>query len=116
MDKNKKQQDSAKFNKDFDIQKDIKQKQNQIKSQQKIDELEKQDNEEHEKMLHEKSVLEIGRSTKDVWLSILDDIITFNFSLDMFTKEYRLFYIGLTIVVISLCIYLYNVIIYGKDV
>lgn len=50
--------------------------------------------------IYEKSVGEIVISTKDTVFNMLDDTIRFNYD-NFFTKDDRLFYIGLIIIMIS---------------
>lgn len=43
---------------------------------------------------------------KDTWFGILDDLLHQQFYIETFTKENRLFYIGLTLVLVVILIYL----------
>lgn len=46
---------------------------------------------------------------KDTWFNILDDILQFRFNSSVFIKEQRLFYIGLTILIITISLYIYQI-------
>jgi len=61
------------------------------------------------KKIYEMSVGEILVGIKDTWFEILDDLLQQNFTLDIFTRGNRLFFIGLTLVLIIIFVYLYNV-------
>jgi hypothetical protein len=52
------------------------------------------------KKIYEMSVGEILVGIKDTWFEILDDLLQQNFTLDIFTRGTRLFFIGLTLVLI----------------
>lgn len=52
---------------------------------------------------------EILIKTKDSMLNMLDDLLRFRFNLDTFTKNNRLFHIGVLTIIIGLVIYLYAV-------
>lgn len=54
------------------------------------------------------SVGDILVGIKDTWFGILDDVLAFRFSYDIFLKYNRLFFIGLTLIIIALLILLYN--------
>ena len=47
-------------------------------------------------------------NVKNTWFDILDDILAGNISMSMFSKKNRLFYIGLTIIIIAMVLYIYN--------
>lgn len=60
------------------------------------------------KKIYELSVGEIIIGVKDTWFNLLDDLLQKRFTLDTFTKNNRLFFIGLTVIVIVIIIYLYD--------
>jgi hypothetical protein len=52
---------------------------------------------------------------KDTWFYLFDDLLREQFYLETFTKDNRLFYIGLTIVLIIILIFLFNLMFGGYD-
>lgn len=52
---------------------------------------------------------------KDSWFELIDELLQSQFYIETFTKKNRMFYIGLTIVIIVIIIYLYDVIIGSID-
>lgn len=52
------------------------------------------------------SVGEILVGIKDTWFGIMDDILMLKFNIRTFTKDDRLFFIGLTIVIIVILTYI----------
>lgn len=61
--------------------------------------------------LYNLTLFQIIVNTKDTWFNLLDDLLDQRFELATFTKDNRLFYIGVTIVFFALIIYLYILII-----
>ena len=99
--------DLRQFNKEFIKKKEETKLDNRIKSQRKLDYLAEQANKE-EKAIYDQSVWEILVGIKDTWFNILDDVLAGKIGIELFTKDNRLFYIGLTIIIITLILYLYN--------
>jgi hypothetical protein len=106
--------DLRQFNKDFVKKKEQSKYENIIKSQKKLDLLTAQANVEH-KAIYNQSIWEILVGIKNTWFDILDDILAKKISSQLFTKDNRLFYIGLTIIIIALLLYLYNFFIDNED-
>lgn len=96
MDNSKK--DSGEFNKSFEeyIQQQ-KQKDRTIKTEEGND---------GTKSLKELTFTDIVIGLKDTWLGIINDIINRNISFDMIKKENRLFYIGLTIIILTFILFI----------
>lgn len=63
---------------------------------------------ENRKSLFEQSTVQLAINTKDAWFELMDDLLDQQFTLDTIVKNNRLFYIGLTIFVISIILYLYD--------
>ena len=97
--------DVKKFNVDFDVDKALKEKLARERDKKKLATLEKV---EVKKPIYQLSIGEILIGIKDVWFEIIDDLLQQRFSFDIFTKGNRLFFIGLTIAIIVLIIYLYE--------
>ena len=97
---------SKKFsNKEFDdtvLQKNIEMKQIM---QDRLDKLNQQKI-EHEP--YNKTVGETIINTKDALYGILDDLLQYKFTLNTFTKENRLYYIGIVLLFIVISMYIYD--------
>lgn len=60
------------------------------------------------KPFYQLNLLEIVLELKNTMFSILDDILGGNMTLDIILKENRLFYVGLTILIIAIILYIYD--------
>lgn len=104
--------DINKFNSNFDKEKD----ELKLKNKERDAEILQNLNSYTEfKPIYKNTISEIIIGIKNTWFYLLDDLLEQNFSLDIFTKENRLFYIGITLVCISVILYLYNFFIYYED-
>lgn len=101
--------DITAFNNAFDEQK------NQTKGQAiKIDtELMKYG--KNKKKIYDMSVLDIMIGIKDTWFNLIDNLLNKNVSVQTFTKDDRLFYFGITILLLTIGIYICGVL-FNKDV
>lgn len=99
-----KQIDLGRFNKEFDRTKQIAINNQKLNDLTKLNELSK---EEKKEKLYNLNMSEIILNTKDTWFNVLDDLLDQQFKLQTFTKENRLFYIGVTILLFGIIIYLY---------
>lgn len=90
--------DIVDFNKKFDIYLD-QEKAKRIITEQKF--LEAKDFERKEKQLHEYTFIELLVNMKDALFDILDDIASFNITSETFTKNNRLFYLGLLMIIFA---------------
>jgi hypothetical protein len=97
--------DLKKFNKEFERRKDLTKKQSSENIKKRLGVLNKP---KKIKKIYEQSIGEILINTKNAWISLLDDLINGNFNMSIFTTENRLFYIGLTIILISIILYLFS--------
>jgi len=61
--------------------------------------------------IYKDSLGKIFIDTKDALFNMLDDLLQRNFSLNVFTKDNRLFYVGLTMIFIAVFMYLYTIVI-----
>jgi len=61
------------------------------------------------------NLLEMVIELKNTWFGILDDILAGNFTLDVIIKDNRLFYVGFTILIIAIILYIYDYAIDSKD-
>lgn len=60
------------------------------------------------KPIYKQTIGEILIGIKDTWFYLIDDLLQQKFTLDTFTKENRLFYIGITLLIFSIILYLLN--------
>lgn len=67
------------------------------------------------KPFYQLNLLEITLELKNTLFAILDDILLGNMSLDIILKENRLFYVGLTILIIAIILYIYDYAINPSD-
>lgn len=102
--------DIQKFNKDFEDRIQQTKETDKILEGRSLEQLNKQ---VIEKKPYELSIAEIFVAIKDSWFGLLDDLLQQQFYVETFTKQNRLFYIGLTIVIIVIMFYLYDIIIDG---
>jgi hypothetical protein len=94
--------DINKFNKTFESQKET------VNTDSlELQELNKQ---EKPKKLYNYSLMELLIGIKDTWFYLFDDLLQKKFYTETFTKDNRPFFIGLTIVLFVIIIYLYNII------
>ena len=59
------------------------------------------------KQLTNNSIFEILLGIKNSWFFLIDDLLKQHYNTESFTKENRLFYFGITFVIIGLVIFLY---------
>ena len=82
-----------------------------MRNQHIADRLERLNKQQIEKKPYQLSVAEILIAIKDSWFGIIDDLLQRQFYIETFIKKNRMFYIGLTIVIIAIIFYLYDTII-----
>lgn len=99
--------DLKKFNKVFDINREISKRNQRVKDLEKLNELSRVDT---MTSLYDLNISQILVNIKNTWFNLLDDILEQRFQLNTFTKENRLFYIGLTILFIAVIMYIYTMI------
>jgi|SaaInlStandDraft_6_1057023.scaffolds.fasta_scaffold12354_5 hypothetical protein len=96
--------DLGKFNDGFDKSKQIKQN---IDKEQNEYRLKMMNSDISSKSLYKSNVSEIIIGLKDAWFYLLDDLLQQKFTSDTLFKDNRLFYIGLTFVIIALILYIH---------
>jgi hypothetical protein len=62
-----------------------------------------------EKEIYELSIYEILVGVKNSWFGVLDDLLEQRFSWTIITKNNRMFFIGLTFIIITILLYIYSV-------
>lgn len=99
--------DLDKFNREFIYKREKTKLQTEIQSKERLDKLNKEANEKI-LPLYSLSVSEIFIGVKDTWFDILDDLLAMNININLISKNNRLFYIGVTVIIIAVLFYLYN--------
>lgn len=99
------------FNVGFEQARDITKAKIREQDKEKLGELNKIT---YRKKITEMSVGEIMIGVKDTWFDLIDDLLQRKFSFETFTKNNRMFFMGLTIVIIVLVVYIYDV--FTRDV
>jgi hypothetical protein len=97
--------DLGKFNKVFDVNREITKRNQRVEEIQKLNRLSQV---ETKTSLYDLNMSQILVNTKNSWFNMLDDLLEQRFQLSTLTKDNRLFYIGLTIVFIAVILYLYT--------
>lgn len=97
--------DLGKFNKVFDINREITKKNQRVEEIQKLNKL---SHVETMTSLYDLNISQILVNTKNTWFNLLDDLLEQRFQISTFTKDNRLFYIGLSVVFIAVVLYLYT--------
>lgn len=59
--------------------------------------------------IYEYSIAQTLVAIKDSWFDMLDDILQYNFSRELVTKDYRLYFIGITLIIVSVLLYTYTI-------
>jgi len=67
------------------------------------------------KPLRNMTIFDIFIGIKNTWFFILDDLLQQKFTIDTFSKDNRLFYIGITLIFFGISIYLLNFFIGESD-
>lgn len=97
--------DLQKFNLNFEKEKERRFEEISKKQQEKLDLLNK---EPDQKSVYKYSIGEIFIGIKDSWFDILDDILQEGIKPDIFIKKNRLYFIGMTFVILVSILYIYN--------
>jgi hypothetical protein len=100
--------DLGKFNVVFERNKELARQSQRVKDIKRLDELSQ---EKEHVSLYDLSLYQIIVNAKNRWFDLLDDVLDQRIGTDMITKDNRLFYIGLTILVFSTVLYLYVLIV-----
>jgi hypothetical protein len=97
--------DAQKFNIEFEKSKNIKKAQTKSLEQERLAKL---SSDETTLSITELTVSEILIGLKDSWFDLLDDLLQRRFDITIFTKKNRLFYIGVTLIIIIIILYVYD--------
>lgn len=103
--------DLQKFNLEFEKEKDRRKEEIAKKEQAKLDLLNK---DPPPKPVYKYSIGEIFIGIKDSWFDILDDILQYGITQDTFTKNNRLYFIGITFIFLVSILFIYNSLL-GED-
>jgi hypothetical protein len=108
----KKKFDIYQFNQNFQEYKQSLKNDQVLKDQQKLAELNKLP---PPKKIYEYNIYEILLGIKDTWFDIIDDILALRFTIDIVLKDNRLFFLGITFILIGVILYIYNILLNSKD-
>jgi hypothetical protein len=97
--------DSITFNKDFEIEKSRDKLLQTLIDEEKLRLLNERAN---RKSVWQYSPYDICIGITDTWFNILDDMLHLKFNIEIFTKEKRLFFVGITILFFGIIMYIYN--------
>ncbi len=97
--------DLSKFNTAFEKQIIETKLLNDKKDKEKLDMLNNQPSEE--KKLYDMSIADYIIGIKDTWFIVIDNCLKLNFDFNYLEKENRIFFIGLTFVLIALFMYIW---------
>jgi hypothetical protein len=97
--------DIDKFNKKYD---EINKNRQQLMNAREQAILSKMNTTTFNKKLHEYTIGELAFGLKNTLFDIINDLLNFNLTSDVFTKNNRLFYVGLFINIIVLILYLFQ--------
>lgn len=98
--------DSVLFNKKFDAYAD--QEKKRIKKMEN-DRINLLSAEPKEKEIYQLNIYEILVGIKNSWFGILDDLLEQRFSWSILTKNNRMFFIGVTFIIITVLLYIFSV-------
>lgn len=99
--------DLGKFNIVFENNKKIVQEYQRLKELEKLNAMTQK---QEIVSLYNLNIYQILVNTKDTWFDLLDDILDRKYTLSIFHKDNRLFYIGITILFFSIVLYMYSII------
>jgi hypothetical protein len=94
----------GRFNKEFEKRINVHKNEKKLEELKKLEKLKE---EKSDKKISELTISEILIGTKNTWFHLLDDLLDQNFGKDTFTKDNRLFYVGLTFFILAVILYLY---------
>jgi hypothetical protein len=97
--------DSDQFNKLFEEKKALSKKRLQKNQEKKINKMNVLST---KKKLHELNIKEILIGIKDTWFEFLDDLLQHKFAPETLTKNNRMFFLGISFVVIMILLYTYD--------
>ena len=103
-----KQFDLAKFNKAYDKNKAITDNKQKVIDNNKLNDLSREQTTHVN--FYDMSLYQIIINIKNTWFYLLDDLLDQKFEINIFTKENRLLYIGITIVFFTIVMYLFVII------
>ena len=110
-----KEDDNKKFNLQFDkLKADAKEKYKK-NQEDRLLKLNTEANQPSTTPFYKKNIGQLFIGIKDTWFEILDDVLNKDFSIRIFTKDNRLFFIGLTICIIGFILVIYDMFINPSD-
>ena len=103
--------DSEQFNKDFDKNIKLQQEENNLKKLQKLNELNK---EQEKPKLYEQSVRDTLIKMKDIVYELLDDILQGRFNKNTLTKNNRMYYVGIFLLIVVMLLHFVELVVHKK--
>jgi hypothetical protein len=61
-----------------------------------------------QKKIKDLNLSETLQGIKNTWFDILDDLLAYNFNMSIFTKDDRLYFMGITFLIIGIVLFLWN--------
>ncbi len=104
LDSSSTEEEGEKFNKKFDKAKDEAKRKSLAAAQKRLGEMNKP---VEVVPIYKQSISEILVGIKDTWFGLFSDLASFELD-DILTKNHRIFYIGLTFIIIGVLLYLYE--------
>jgi len=80
----------------------------EIESESKLEILNKKANIETIKPFYMMNIMEIIIELKNTWFQIMDELMAGNYSMSILIKNNRMFYVGLTILIMAIIMYIYD--------
>jgi len=97
------------FNKNYQMEQNAFEEESALESEEMLVQLNNNANKVHiKKSLVDSSIFEIFRGIINSWFHLLDDLMRQKYSTEIFTKDDRLFYFGITFVIIAVIMFLYH--------
>ncbi len=103
-----KEDENKKFNLQFDKLKADSKEKYKKNQEDRLLKLNSEANKPSDVPFYKKNIGQLFIGIKDTWFEILDDILDKQFSIKIFTKDNRLFFIGLTICIIGFILVIYD--------
>jgi hypothetical protein len=92
----------------YDTNNVYKEPSSEIESESKLEILNKKANIITPKPFYMMNILEIIIELKNTWFQIMDELMAGNYSMSILIKNNRMFYVGLTILIMAIIMYIYD--------
>ena len=96
------------FNKNYQMEQNAFEEESALESEEMLVQLNSDANKVYvKKSLADSSIFEIFKGIINSWFYLLDDLMRQKYSTEIFTKDNRLFYFGITFVIIAMILFLH---------